>query len=85
MPAGSVLCRLTVRSTAACVGENRDIGEEKKSNMWFLKPGPLPGPEAGSDSPLIRSFTFTGLEQDNCSAGVLKDTQERKTNRMWWE
>lgn len=28
---------------------------------------------------------FTGLGLDNCSAGALKDTPERKTNRMLCE
>ena len=60
-----------------------------KNSMWFpRRPStPLPGLtfRYRLASHQKSSLIFTSLELDNCSAGAVKDTPERKTNRMWCE
>lgn len=67
---------------------NRAISILSEAKQYVVfKPSPFPSPHAGSDLPLIRyhRWCLQVWSFYNCSAGSLKDTPERKTNRMWCE
>lgn len=60
-----------------------------KRKQHVVSPSSLPSPDLTYRYRLAShqksSLIFTSLELDNCSAGAVKDTPERKTNRMWCE